>query len=148
MKHAKALVELYISDLEPELSRELDFLASILRSGFPVESVNVTTKDKKLEEAAELQMYPMVMNNVALRDSIPNVVNMLCIYLSLMITNCGGERSFSVLKRVKNYLRSTMGNERMSNLSLLSIEHEILNSLPIDEIISDFASLKARKKLF
>ena len=73
---------------------------------------------------------------------------MLSIFLSLMMTNCSEERSFSVLKRVKNYLRSTMGQERMSNLALLSIEHGILNWMPMDEIISDFASLKARKNSF
>ena len=146
--YAKALVELYTADLEPELSRELNFLASILRSGFPVESANVTTKHKKLEEAPELQMYHVVMNNVVLCDSIPNVVNMLCIYLSLMVSNCSGERSFSILKRVKNYLRSTIGNVRMSDLSLLCIEHEVLDSLPVNEIISDFASLKVRKSYF
>ena len=140
---AKALVETYTADLEPDLSRELNFLVSILRPGFAPEGANQTTK-----EAPELWMYHVVTGNVSLRNSIPNVVNMLSIFLSLMMTNCSGERSFSVLKRVKNYLRSTMGQERMSNLALLSIENGMLNSLPMDEIISDFASLKARKKSF
>ena len=140
---AKAFVETHTADLEPDLSRELNFLVSILRSGFAPEGANQTTK-----EAPELWMYRVVTGNVSLRNSIPNVVNMLSIFLSLMMTNCSGERSFSVLKRVKNYLRSTMGQERMSNLALLSIENGMLNSLPMDEIISDFASLKARKKSF
>ena len=63
-----------------------------------------------------------------------------------MTTNCSGERSFSVLKRVKNHLHTTMNNDRMSNLALLCTEHEMLDSIPIYESISDFASLKSRKK--
>lgn len=144
---AKVLVDTYPADLESDLSQELNFLASILRSGFaPI----VTSEKKELKgvrESPELQMFHVIMANSTLCSSIPNVVNMLSIYLTLMTTNCSGERSFSVLKRVKNHLRATMNNDRLSNLALLCIEHEMLDSIPIDEIINDFASLKSRKKL-
>jgi len=57
----------------------------------------------------------------------PNVNIALPIYLARPIfgTSFEGERSFSVLKRVKNYLRSTLGQNRMTALSLLSIESEV-----------------------
>ena len=59
--------------------------------------------------------------------------------------NCSGERSFSLLKRVKNVLRSTMSQDRLTALSLLSIESEILRSLNFEDIIHEFATAKARK---
>jgi len=127
-------------DLEPTLSSELQFLASLLRSEF--------TEARKENESPELWMYRLVMGNITLRNSVPNIVILLSIFLSLMMTNCSGERSFSVLKRVKNYLRSTMAQQRLTDLSLLCIEHELLDALDIDEIISDFATLKARKRDF
>lgn len=43
--------------------------------------------------------------NDGLRSTFPNVEIILKIFLTMPITNASGERSFSVLKRVKNYLR-------------------------------------------
>ncbi|ELU09940.1 hypothetical protein CAPTEDRAFT_144365, partial [Capitella teleta] len=67
------------------------------------------------------------------------------IYLSMLVTNCSGERSFSTLKRVKNELRSTMGHQRLNNLSLMAIEHEVMAGICSDDFIRDFAGRKARK---
>ncbi|XP_075210249.1 uncharacterized protein LOC142317577 [Lycorma delicatula] len=55
--------------------------------------------------------------------------------------------SFSALKRVKNYLRSSMGQEKVSDLSLLFIEKEKLHKMNFDDVIQDFAAEKSRKKL-
>ena len=55
------------------------------------------------------------------------------------------ERSFSVLRRVKNYLRSTMEQQRTSDLALLSIERDVAEQLDIDSIIRDFARCKVRR---
>ena len=62
-----------------------------------------------------------------------------------MVTNCTGERSFSVLKRVKNELRSTMGQPRLNDLALLCIENDIVRSRDFTVVIKKFASKKARK---
>ena len=62
-----------------------------------------------------------------------------------MLTNCTGERSFSVLKLIKNYLRSTMTQPRLASLALLSIESDMLRSLDHEAIINDFSVKKSRK---
>ena len=62
-----------------------------------------------------------------------------------MITNCSGERSFSTLKRIKNELRNTMGQERLNHLTLLNIEHDLLKEVDIESVISKFAHIKSRK---
>ena len=61
-----------------------------------------------------------------------------------MSSNCTGERSFSKLKRIKNDLRSTMGQERLTHLSLMSIEHGVLTNLDFDDLVTDFARRKFR----
>jgi len=58
-----------------------------------------------------------------LQTVFPNIEVGLRIYLFLMVTNCSGERSFSNLKRIKNELRSTMHQERLNCLTLMSLEH-------------------------
>ena len=55
------------------------------------------------------------------------------------------KRSFSKLKLIKSYLRSTMSQKRLSRLTILSIEKEMLAKLESKILISNFASQKARK---
>ena len=54
----------------------------------------------------------------------PNLSTALRIYLTLPVTVAHSERSFSKLKLVKNYLRSAISQTRLTNLSIISIEHE------------------------
>ena len=45
--------------------------------------------------------------------------------LVLPSTNAASERSFSTMKRLKSYLRSTMGQSRLNHLMILNIYKEI-----------------------
>ena len=78
--------------------------------------------------------------------AFPNVEAILRLFLSLMVTNCSVERSFSRLKSIKNKLRSTMSQERLSALRILCIESDKLKQINFDELLHDFALTKARKK--
>ena len=66
----------------------------------------------------------------------------------MFVTNCTGERSFSKLKLILNYLRNTMGQERLSSLAILSIESEILRAIDMTDVVEKFIHQKARKKSF
>ena len=45
-------------------------------------------------------------------------------------------------------IRSTMSDDRLSALSILSIERDYVQKLNFEDIIADFASAKARKVQF
>lgn len=75
----------------------------------------------------------------------PNITIALRILLTMPVTVASAERSFSKLKLIKNYLRSTMSQERLTNLATISIEEAILDHIDIHETIKDFASRKARR---
>ena len=62
-----------------------------------------------------------------------------------MSTKKYAEISFSKLKLIKSYLRSTMSQKRLSRLVILSIENKILEELEYKNLISQFTSQKARK---
>jgi len=64
------------------------------------------------------------------------------------ITNCSSERSFSFLKRIKNRLRSSMSQEKLDALGILSIESDVTASIDFDEIIDVFSKQKTREKNF
>ena len=96
-------------------------------------------------ESPEVRMYKLILEN-KLETVFPNIEVALRIYLSLMISNCSGERSFSILCYIKNSYRSTMGQRRLNDLILLSAEQDILRELDINSLINDFALMKSRKK--
>nr|CAI5817664.1 unnamed protein product [Callosobruchus analis] len=54
---------------------------------------------------------------------------LLYIIVSIPSTSVSVKRSFSCLKRIKTYLRSTMLEDRLTDLSKISIEKELLNEL-------------------
>lgn len=89
-------------------------------------------------------MYKTMFND-NLCTTFPNLDILLRMYLCMFVTNVLDERSFSKLKLIKNYLRNTMGDDRLNSLSILSIESDILNELKFDEIIDKFITLKYRK---
>ena len=59
------------------------------------------------------------------------------IICTVPVTSYSSKRSFSGLKRVKSALRSTMGNEQLSSLSLLHLHRDIDVNIP--EIVDEFA---------
>ena len=86
-----------------------------------------------------------VLNYLKRLDSFPNAYIAYRILLTIPVTVASAERSFSKLKLIKSYLRSTMSQERLSGLAILSIEKEMLKELKYKNLISNFASQKARK---
>ena len=53
-----------------------------------------------------------------------------------------------MLKLIKNQLRSTLGKEKLTNLCILSIDADLTEKINFDEIINNFAELKAKKRNF
>lgn len=82
---------------------------------------------------------------------LPHYGKVVQILAIIPVTSCSAERSFSTLRRLKNYLRSTMNQSRLSSLALLSIEriygNEIMDN-DIDKIIDKFGERKGRNKYF
>jgi len=54
----------------------------------------------------------------------PSVCVLLQIYATLLVTTATGDRSFSTLKHLKNYLRSTMWEDRLNGLAHLYINRD------------------------
>ena len=82
------------------------------------------------------------------KDVFPNLQTALQILLTMPVSVASCERSFSKLKIIKTYLRSTMAQERLGNLAILSTEKEAFNSVDFDQIIDQFAEKKSRKASF
>ncbi|XP_050522705.1 uncharacterized protein LOC126895174 [Daktulosphaira vitifoliae] len=80
--------------------------------------------------------------------SYPNISIALRIIRSIPVTSASAERSFSKLKIIKNYLRSTLSQCKLTSLATQSIKQEISDSLDFNELIDIFAATKTKKKFF
>lgn len=65
--------------------------------------------------------------------------------MSITVATCERTSSFSKLKLIKNYLKSTMGQERLLNLVILSIENQDFGEIDFEDVIDEFAAIKSRK---
>ena len=82
---------------------------------------------------------------VSYGDVFPNLRVALQILLTIAVSIASCERSFSKLKIILSYLRASMGQDRLSDLALMSVEREVLEQIDFDDIINQFAAVKARK---
>lgn len=73
----------------------------------------------------------------------PNVYKLIKILVTLPVTTCTAERSFSTLRRLKTYLRNTMSQNRLNGLALLNIHREI--TVTPEEVLNQIT--KTKKKL-
>nr|GEV57987.1 zinc finger MYM-type protein 1-like [Tanacetum cinerariifolium] len=69
----------------------------------------------------------------------------LRVLLTIPVIVASAERSFSKLKLLKSYLRSTMLQERLNRLALIAIENRLLESVDYEDLINNFASKNARR---
>ena len=108
-------------------------------------SVRGMTETGVYTESWDVVILLQLMAQCKLQETAPNLISAIRIYLTLAVSVASCERSLSKLKLIKTYLRSTMGQNRLTNLANLSIEREQRESLDFDEEIDQFASTKSRK---
>lgn len=89
-----------------------------------------------------------VLNALAVATELgtfPILQTLLRIFATIPVTTATGERSFSALKLLKTYLRSTMREERLNGLAHLFINKDI--ELVHNEVIDEFSKKNRRLTL-
>lgn len=97
----------------------------------------------------ELWLY---LKSTELSESLPQVTKLSSLILTIPATSAGAERSFSTLKRIHTYLRNSQSQNRLSALSILSIEKQLLTKIQkensfYDEVIEDYSKKPRRINL-
>lgn len=133
-KNATKLYQIYNNDLDSDLIEECIHFKKHCAVGLTHPS------EKSLEGISKF------LKNNSLQDVYPNLDIAIRISLCIPATNCAGERSFSCLRRVKNYLRTSISELRLNSLSLLCIEANTTKTLSYKDIINEFANKKSRRK--
>ena len=75
-----------------------------------------------------------------LRDAFYDLNRLLTIACALPVSSCECERSFSTLRIVKKYLRSSMSDARLNNLILLGVHSARAEQLNLNDVTDRFAA--------
>jgi hypothetical protein len=84
--------------------------------------------------------------NPVLYPSIDTILIKLCVLLTMPVASAIAEMSFSVLRRLKTYVRSTMKNDRLSSLGLMHINRDF--EVDLYKAMEVFASAETRRADF
>ncbi len=80
---------------------------------------------------------------------ISQVGKLLMLLLVMPATNAQSERSFSAVRRIKSYLRTTMSQQRLNHLMILHVHQSETDNLDLIQVANDFIDGKDhRKKIF
>lgn len=132
--------EVYSRDLNWErLKIQLAMLPDLIEShnedGLPIKKVTT------------LRTLCDVLNSSALsKKMFSEVHSLLRLYYTLPVTSATAERTFSVLRRMKTYLRSSMTQERLNNAMILHIYKELTDMLDLNEIAEMFVTVNERRQ--
>ncbi|KAE9522305.1 hypothetical protein AGLY_017296 [Aphis glycines] len=87
--------------------------------------------DMDVAQAIGIQndIIPVVDNNI-----FPNFYKLLQTALTIPISTASCERSFSVMRRIKNWTRNTLTNDRFTNMSILHIERDLSHEIESENI--------------
>ena len=76
------------------------------------------------------------------QQAFPLIHTFLIILFTLPVSTASAERSFSSLRRLKTWMRSRMGEERLTGLAILNVHRDI--AVNVDKVIDRFAKSKTR----
>ena len=76
--------------------------------------------------------------DATIRVLLPELTTAVRLILTIPVTTCTAERSFSGLRRLKTYLRSTMSQSRLNHVAVLNVHRELLDKTDIDAVMNDF----------
>ena len=120
-----------LSSLDLDLVRaEMNLLRAMLPDG-PLSTAMKTQIKEKL-----------------LKGLYPNFCKLYRVALCIPVGTATCQRSFSAMRRIRNYLRVTRGQERFSNFGLLNIENDITTKVDSENILNQFASVASHSLMF
>ena len=69
---------------------------------------------------------------------VSEFAKLLRIILSMPVSTCTADRSFSGLRRLKSYLRSTMTQERLNHVAVISCHSDTVTKLDLNPLLDEF----------
>ena len=130
-------LEIYLKD-DFELARlkiQLSMLPDAIKTSF-----------MGIKKVTNVRTIASGMNESAIyKGMLQEVDKLLKLYLTFPVTTSTAERSFSSLRHIKTFLRSTMTSCRLNNLFLLYVHQDITDTLDLCKIAREFVGVNTRR---
>jgi len=81
-----------------------------------------------------------------LQDLVPEVAKLITIIVTVPVSSCTAERSFSALRRLKTFLRLTMTQTRLNGVALLNVHKQ--EEIDIEVIANTIKATKVWQNTF
>jgi len=108
----------------------------------------ISPRNPYREEIKELKTVLGILEFMVERDIVVEFQKVFMLYkraACLPVTSVEIERSFSSMSYIKNYLRNTMGDDRLSDLLLLYKSSDIASELDLEAVMLAWHSKKNRR---
>ena len=99
---------------------------------------------RTLESQASLRVCLVTFRNLSadMKALFPNVETLLRLLAVNPASSATAERSFSSLRRLKTFLRSTIGQSRFTHCALCDVHKNILDTVDTVGLMRDFIASK------
>ena len=136
-------LQVYAKDIDlSHLKIQLQMFPDLLKA------YNTAHQPTAIHNVTNLNTLCQVMNDVnSSKVMFKEVFTLHKIFLTIPVTTANAERTFSALRRLKTYLRSTMSQPRLNHVMLLHIHKERTDSLDLVQVARDFISVNNRRAL-
>lgn len=102
--------------------------------------LNDVAKQRNVSLSSMNDVKKFIVEDKGVKDLLPEVTRCLKLLRTVPVTTATAERSFSSLRRLKSYLRSTMGQERLNYVAILNCHQEVLDRLDIRPLVNEFVN--------
>lgn len=129
----------YKNDIQwSDLSRHLPLLQDVIRKSIP--SVKKVTSVQTICDAMN--------SNSIFKEMLSSVHLLLRLFMTIPISSATSERSFSALRRLFTYLRSSMTEKRLNNCLLLHVHKDLTDSIDLTLIAKEFIDCNDERKRY
>ncbi len=137
---SKDVQDMYAKDLDfSRLNTQLNMLQDLVK--------NTPLDGRPVKRVTKIQTICQVFNAAPYAKSLYSEVDaLLKIFLTIPVTTATAERTFSVLRRLKTYLRSTMTQKRLNHILLLHIYKDHTDDINLREIAQSFIMAKQSRQ--
>ena len=127
----------FVDTMSSILSSKLCSLEDSFRPLIDVFDTNKTSSTDKVVKRATV-----LPDDIEKHKLYPNVAKVYRLLLSSSPSVCKSEWSFSRLKLLKNYLRSTISQDRLNALMMLNCERDIVDAIDIQHVVDRWANVR------
>ena len=132
--------DMYQSDISMEpLTMQLKLIPDLMQHHKQLTGITI-------KKVTNIRTLCDIMNsNPAAKSMCPELHALLKLYITIPVTTSTAERTFSTMRRIKTYLRSTMTQERLNHTFMLNAHKPRVDELDLKHIAKLFISANDRR---